>query len=137
MRIVLAGLLLAAVPAWVPAQTIKMVSPEKAIAPQSACAACGVVQSVRAVKKELSPASASESAPSGMVYSVPLGGGRGQLGSSTQLGKDVVPVAESWELVIRMDDGRYRLIRTTEEPQVREGDKVRINEKGQVSLRTD
>jgi len=137
MRTILAGVLLAAISAWSHAQPIKIVSPENAIARQAACGTCGVVQSVRVVRKELSPTSASGSSPTGFVYSVPLGGGKGQLGSSTQLGKDVVPVAESWELVVRMDDGRYRLMRSTEEPDVRDGDKVRVNEKGQVTLRTD
>jgi len=136
MRIMLAGVVFAAVSAGAQAQTIKIVSPEKAIAPQAACGDCGVVQSVRVVRKELSTTNAGAS-PTGFVYSVPLGGGKGQLGSSTQLGRDQVTVVENWEIVTRMDDGRYRLMRVTEEPEVRDGDKVRINEKGQVRLRTD
>ena len=137
MRIVLACLLFAAVPAWAQAPKVKSVAPEKAIAPQAACATCGVVRSIKVIRKEMASQTESETGPSGLVASVPLGGGKAQIGSSTKVGTDKVTVVESWEIGVLMDGGSLRLIRSTEEPEVREGDKVRIDDRGRVKLRTD
>ena len=137
MRILLVTLLLAAVPAWAQSPAVKPVAPEKAIAPQALCNMCGVVRSVRTVKKELQSAPSTDSQPSGLVASVPLGGGKPRVGSSTKIGGDAVQTVERWEITIQMDNGSYRLVRSTEEPEVREGDKVRMDDKGRVKLRTD
>jgi hypothetical protein len=141
MRKILACLLFAAVPAWAqaPAQAPKVApgAPDNAIKPQAACATCGVVRSIRVIKKEMESQTQSETGPSGLVASVPLGGGKPQVGSSTKVGTDKLTVTQSWEIGVLMDNGSLRLLRAIEEPEVREGDKVRINEKGQVKLRTD
>ena len=89
------------------------------------------------IRKELQPTPSTESRPSGLVASVPLGGGKPQVGSSNKYGKDAVTISESWEVTVRLDDGRFRLLRLGEEPDVREGDKVRIDANGAITLRTD
>jgi hypothetical protein len=137
MRIILAGLLLAAAAAFAQSPPARPAAPDKALAPQARCGDCGVVRTVRAVKKELASTPAADSKPSGLVASVPLGGGRPKVGSSTNLGKDTVTTIESWEVTVQMDNGSFRLVRATEEPGVREGDKVRVDDKGRVKLRTD
>jgi hypothetical protein len=102
-----------------------------------------VVRTVKLVRKELNadaPSAATETRGSGLVATIPLPGpdsGKAKVGSSTRYGGDAVAIAESWEVTIRMDNGSYRLLRMTEEPEVREGDKVRIDAKGQAKLRTD
>jgi hypothetical protein len=78
-----------------------------------------------------------ESQPSGLIASVPLGGGKPMVGSSSKYGKDAVKTSESWEVTVRLDDGRFRILRLGEEPEVREGDKVRIEPNGAIVLRTD
>jgi hypothetical protein len=71
------------------------------------------------------------------VASVPLGGGKPSVGSSSKYGKDVVTTSESWEVTVLLDDGRFRVLRLGEEPEVREGDKVRIQPNGAITLRAD
>jgi hypothetical protein len=145
MRTVLTCLLLLAVPAWAQAPAPKSVAPdkaavEKAMVPQKKCADCGVVTSVKVVKKELPPTDAADAKPSGLVASVPFGGGRPQVGSSSKReGKDAPIVSETWEVTVRLDDGRYRLafLNQRPDPELREGDKVRFDANGRVALRTD
>jgi hypothetical protein len=137
MRSLLVTLLFAVVPGWAQSPATKPAAPEKAIKPQAACATCGVVRSIRVVKKELPAPSTAEHGPSGLVASVPFGGGKPKVGSSTKVGPDKVNVVESWEIGVLMDNGSLRLMRSTEEPEVREGDKIRIDDKGRVKLRTD
>src|SRR5688572_2071653 len=91
MRIVLASVLLIAMPAWAqaPAPAPKPLGAHKAMDPQKQCPECGVVTSVRVKKKELPPADSADSRPSGLVASVPLGGGKATVGSSSKReGKD-------------------------------------------------
>src|SRR6185369_2321364 len=108
-----------AIPAWAqaPAPATKpMVVPEKtmdreksmvdkAAVPQKKCADCGVVTSIKSVKKELPPADSTDSQPSGLVASVPFGGGKAQIGSSAKRdGKDSVIMSETWQVTVRLDD---------------------------------
>ena len=149
MKTILACLLFVAIPAWAQAPATKPVVPEKAMDPEKAmvdkakvpqkkCADCGVVTSIRVVKKELPPADSAESRPSGLVASVPLGGGKASVGSSSKRdGKDSVITSETWEVAVRLDDGRYRLAVLNQKPELREGDKVRFDANGRVALRTD
>jgi hypothetical protein len=145
MRTVLTCLLFLAVPVWAQAPATKSVAPDKAavdkaLAPQKKCADCGVVTSVRVVKKELPPADSTDSQPSGLVASIPFGGGKAQIGSSSKHeGKDSVITSETWQVTVRLDDGRYRLaiLNQKPDPELREGDKVKFDANGRVMLRTD
>ena len=133
MRILLATVLFAALGA-VAAPDTKLPPP----APAGACADCGVVRSVRVVTKELraDPAK-SDARPSGLVASVPFGGGKIEAGSSSKIGKEAPTTSETWEIVIRLDDGRFRVLNVSEPPEVQTGDKVRVEANGRVTPRTD
>ena len=105
---------------------------------QAACAECGVVASVREMSKESKANANDSSKPSGFVVSVPLGagGGSASAGSSSRIGKDAVQSTSTWEVIVRLDDGRVRIFKLEDPPEVRKDDKVRI-ENGQPVLRTD
>jgi hypothetical protein len=104
-------------------------APKPPAAANTMCGECGVVRSVRAITKEAPPPPSDESKPSGLVVSVPLRGGKPTVGGSQNIGKDAVVVTTTWEVVVRLDDGRLRLIMLEEEPaELREGDKVRIEQ---------
>src|SRR5262245_3922525 len=134
MRTLLTCLLLAAVPAMAQAPAVK-----DAIPKTKACAECGVVRAVRSVTRETRTGpieEARDAKPSGLVASIPLGGGKPEVGSSTKVGKDAVPTVTMWEVVVRLDDGRITILTLNEDPDLREGDKVRID-KGKPVRRTD
>lgn len=131
MKTAFALLLLAALPAFAQAPAAPTRAPD-----QKACADCGVVRSVRAITKEARPA-ADAAKPSGLVASIPLRGAEpAKLGSSTRLGKDQVTLMETWEVIVRLDDGRFRVVTLDEPTDLREGDKVRF-EQGKPVRRTD
>lgn len=138
MRIKLLVLMLAAAP-WALAQNLGTDTKSPSAA-SAKCVDCGVVRSVRAITKELrGPDTTDDARPSGLVASVPLGSGGGKptAGSSTRIGKDAVPKAQSWEIIIGLDDGRMRVLTVTEPPEVRQGDKVRVEPNGKLTLRSD
>jgi hypothetical protein len=114
------------------AQAPKPAANGKAAAPvNTMCGECGVVRSVRAIVKEAPPPPSDASKPSGLVASVPFGPGAGkmQVGGSQNIGKDAVAATTTWEVVVRLDDGRFRVLMLEEEPaELREGDKVRIDQ---------
>jgi hypothetical protein len=96
---------------------------------KGSCAECGVVRSIRQVTKESRPPDSQDNKPSGLVATVPLGGGgKAQIGSSTKLGKEASSTSTTWEVIVRLDDGRFRLFVLDEQPDVAQDDKVRIEE---------
>ena len=131
MRIALACLLAAAVPAL--AQVPEM----KGVPAKGACADCGVVRSVRPTHTETAPSPANDAKPSGLVATVPLGRTeeKARIGPSQRVGKDVVTRTDSWEVTILLDDGRVKLMRLTAQPDVREGDKVLVDKDGKIQRR--
>ena len=131
MRAALACLLICVAPAWAQSTT----AGGNPVSPSSACADCGVIRSMRAVVKEARvPSDATK--PSGFVATVPLGGGKPQIGSSTKLGGDVVESVTTWEVVVRLDDGRFSILTLDDVNDWHEGDKVRV-ERGKLVHRTD
>jgi len=98
------------------------------------CAECGVVRSLRRVEKEVKPTPEDRSKPSGFVASVPFDGGKPTLGSSLEQQRDDKPPVVTYEFVVRMDDGRFRIVVQDDNRGLREGDKVRID-KGKVILK--
>ncbi len=101
---------------------------------QESCPACGVVYSVKRVEKQ-TPARTEQESPAGIVASVPLGGGPVTAGSATDVRRELQPPAASYEIVVRLDDGRFQLVRQDDSHGLREGDKVRIDA-GKVTLRS-
>ena len=124
MKAVLAIFLFATVPALAQAPQ----APPVDTVMKGSCAECGVVRSVRSISKESRPPDSQENKPSGLVATVPLGGGKPQIGSSTKLGKEAQHVTTTWEVIVRLDDGRFRVFVLDEQPDVAQDDKVRIEE---------
>ena len=134
MRTILACCLLASAPAFAQAPPDAPKVPDKAAA---TCADCGVVRSIRSIKREIGEPNTTEGKPSGLVATIPLGkgGGKPQIGSSTKIGGDRVVTSETWEITVRLDDGRFRLVTVDEQPDLKEGDKVRFDAQGKVQRR--
>ena len=128
MRSCLALVLAIAMPvAW----SQNLPDPNKPPAPPvPACADCGVVTSVRTVTKQEPPVEQNQGKPSGLVASIPLGAGGGspRVGSSTKIGRDVPSVTQSWEVIVRLDDGRYRVVVLDSQPDIGKGDRVRVED---------
>jgi hypothetical protein len=115
--------------------------PAMAADPNAAtCAECAVVRSVKAITKELKPPdAANDPRPSGLVATIPLDGGKtkSHTGSSARIGKEAMTKSQTWEVVVRYDDGRFRVFRLEQQPDVKEGDRVRIDANGKIAPRTD
>ena len=93
----------------------------------ASCADCGLVRSVRSITKEIRSSQAQEETkPSGLVASIPLKGGKPEIGSSSRIGKDAPTTVQTWEVVVRMGDGKFRVVVLDESPNLHEGDKVRF-----------
>ena len=102
--------------------------PDPAKPPAAACTECGVVTSIRSVTKQAPPVAQNEGKPTGLVASIPFGGGSPQVGSSTKIGRDVPSVSQSWEVIVKLDDGRYRVVVLDSQPDVAKGDRVKVEE---------
>ena len=132
MKRAIALLILAAGPAFA-----QVTAPPPAVPMKDAatCPDCGIVRSIRSVQKESRPVPSDASKPSGLVATIPLGsagaksGAKPQVGSSSDLGRDAVPEVTTWEVIVRLDDGRFRVVILDESPaNLRVGDKVKVEE---------
>jgi hypothetical protein len=128
MKRLLACFAIAALPAL--AQQAPRVSSPPAPAPlpskAASCTDCGVVTSVKKVEKQNEPAT-DAAKPSGLVATMPLGGGKAKLGPSQKLGGDTTVITRTWEVIVRRDDGRFQLFTLNDDPGLVEGDKIRID----------
>lgn len=97
------------------------------------CAECGVILDIRVLEKETKPAPDRER-PSGLVATIPLGTGKPKVGSSEARDREDRPPVETWQVSVRLDDGRFQIVRMDDAGGLRKGDKVRIVE-GRVVLR--
>jgi hypothetical protein len=139
MRLVIASLLIVAAPAM--AQTPSP-NPQSSVLKKPApaakdlklnCADCAEIRSMRKVTKEIKEeASTTPQQPGGLVASIPLGGGKAKVGSSTKVGDEAVRTTTQWEVTLRYDDGRYRLLMLDRQPDFAEGSRVRIDSRGQL-----
>jgi hypothetical protein len=95
-----------------------------------ACSDCGEVRSIRRVERESrTPNALPEPAPSGLVASIPLGGGKTTVGSSTREERRRDPPLVTYEVIVRLDDGRVRIVVQDEEPVgLKRGDRVRVED---------
>ena len=120
---------------------------EAAAQPAAGCAECGTVRSVREVDRELRPPSATEAPagyagpgefPGGLGESQPIGWvAVGRYSGSSGLSKGYVGAVgspelrerlteKSYEVVVRLDSGRYQLVQVDQPPPWQAGDRVRI-----------
>ena len=98
------------------------------------CAECGVVRSVKR-KESTSPITAEErKSTAGFVASVPFGGGKPTVGSSSDVRSELKPPVVTWEIVVRLDNGNFQVVTQSDAEDLREGDKVRID-RGKVVRR--
>jgi len=129
MRSALTCLLLTVLPAaWAQVSPDPQAPPPpNTTVPKGGCADCGVIRTITAVTKKEPVPPADQAKPSGLVATVPLGGGKVQVGSSTKLGRDVEPTSTRYEVIVRYDDGRYTMVMLDDRGEWAEGDKVRID----------
>jgi len=110
--------------------------PDSIMVKKKPCEECGVVRSIRKVESAQPLDSADRGASAGLVATIPLQGGRPQVGSSSELRKELKPPTVTWEIVVRLDNGNFRIVLQEDRGALREEDKVRIVE-GKVELRSD
>jgi hypothetical protein len=103
--------------------------------PAASCPECGVVQAVKRVEVRAPITAEERKSTSGLVASVPLGGGKPTVGSSTDVRGELKPPLVRYEVTVRLDDGRFQLVTQDDASGLREGDKVRID-RGRVLLRS-
>ena len=89
------------------------------------CTTCGVVRSVN-VKEKQARTAVDEGKPSGLVATVPLGGGKVKVGPSQRLGKEAVLTERTWDVVVQLDDGKFKLVTLDHAPAMQQGDRVRV-----------
>lgn len=103
-------------------------APFKSALPRPPCDECGTITSMQALSRELSPQPMDEGEPSGLVATIPFGNAPVRAGSSSRVGKDTPNVSTRWDVVVRMDDGRYRVLSEQSKPAFAQGDRVRVHE---------
>ena len=100
----------------------------------ASCPECGVVRSVKR-KESTSPITAEErKSTAGFVASVPLGGGKPTVGSSSDVRNELKPPVVTYEIVVRLDNGNFQVVTQSDAEDLREGDKVRVD-RGKVVRR--
>lgn len=137
-KVFLAAIFCAAGPSW--AQPQAEPAPAPAAKPRAMCADCGVITSLRSISKQevtsapavrnpsndAPPGAVDEAKAPGLVASIPLGGGKAKVGSVTKVGQDAPAVTKTWEVIVRMDDGQFRVLTLESQPDYAKGDRVRI-----------
>lgn len=98
------------------------------------CPECGVVQRVKRVESPQRITAEERKSTAGLVASIPLGGGKPTVGSSTDVRSELKPPGVRYEVVVRLDDGRFQVVMQDDVENLREGDKVRVD-RGKVVLR--
>lgn len=101
--------------------------------PAASCAECGVIVDIRRLEKETKPAPDRER-PSGLVATIPLGSSNARVGSSVERDREERPPLATWQVTVKLDDGRFQIVRMDDADNLRKGDKVRIVE-GRVVMR--
>ncbi len=129
-----AAILLSALAAGAAAQYTPKVPATVDAPAATSCPECGVVRSVKRIETPQRITADGAQSTAGFVASVPLGGGKPVVGSSSDVRRELKPPVVSYEIVVRLDDGRFQVVRQDDAEDLREGDKVRID-RGKVVLR--
>jgi hypothetical protein len=107
---------------------------QKPAAPAETCPECGVVRSVKRIETNQRMTPEERKSTAGFVASIPLGGGKPVVGSSTDVRNELKSSLVSYEVVVRLDDGRFQVVMQEDAEGLREGDKVKVD-RGKVVLR--
>ena len=126
-RQLLAALALAALAAGAAAQAPHPDSPVFKGAKPATCPGCGVVRSVKRVEAPQRITAKYRESTAGLVAQMPIGGDKPVVGSATDAREQLKPPVVSYEVVVRLDDGRFQLVVQDDAAGLREGDKVRID----------
>ena len=93
------------------------------------CVECGEIRSIRRIERQQRPPNATPERPSGLVASIPLDGSKPIVGSSTRVDRHVDPPLVTYEVIVKLDDGRVRVLMQDDEPEgFQKGDRVRIED---------
>ena len=93
------------------------------------CADCGEIRSIRRIERQQRPPNAAPERPSGLVATIPLDGSKPTVGSSTRADRRLEPPLVTYEVIVKLDDGRVRILLQDEEPEGLEmGDRVRLED---------
>lgn len=122
-----AALAIALLPFGAAAQGKVPDSPIFKASPPAACAGCGVVSSVKRVEKAPRITAQERESTAGFVAQMPIGGEKTVVGSATDAREQNKPPVVSYEVVVRLDDGRFQLVVQDDAEGLRQGDKVRID----------
>ena len=104
------------------------------IRPEATCAECGVIRSVKRVETKPRITASDREANQGLVANIPFDGSKPTIGSSTKLAREEKPPIISYEIVVRLDDGRFQIVLQEDLGDLHEGDKVKVD-RGKVVLR--
>ena len=126
-RHLFAALAIALLPAGAAAQGKLPDSPVFKASPPADCAGCGVVRSVKRVEKPARITAQERESTAGFVAQMPIGGDKPVVGSAADAREQLKPPVVSYEVVVRLDDGRFQLVVQDDAGSLREGDKVRID----------
>jgi hypothetical protein len=75
-----------------------------------------------------SPITAQErKSTAGFGASIPLGGGKPTVGSASEMRDALKPAVVTYEVVVRLDNGRFQVVTQDDAENLREGDKVRVD----------
>ena len=101
-------------------------APPTAPGQATACDDCGTVRSVRRIEKPVAAPTEDAGKPSGLVATIPFGG-KGTVGSSVDAERAERPPVVTYEIVVLMENGKYRLVQQPEAGDLKAGDKVRVD----------
>jgi hypothetical protein len=104
------------------------------IRPEATCAECGVIQRVKRLEAQPRITDEDRKANQGLVANIPFDGSKPTIGSTTKLAREEKPPIVTYEIVVRLDDGRFQVVVQEEIESLREGDKVKVD-RGKVVLR--
>jgi hypothetical protein len=104
------------------------------VRPEATCAECGVIRSVKRIETKPRITASDREANQGLVANIPFDGSKPTIGSSTKLAREEKPPIISYEIVVRLDDGRFQIVMQEEAGDLHEGDKVKVD-RGKVVLR--
>ncbi len=93
------------------------------------CADCGEIRSIRRIERQQRPPNSAPDRPSGLVATIPLDGSKPTVGSSTRADRRLEPPLVTYEVIVKLDDGRIRVLIQDEDPDgLQMGDRVRIED---------
>jgi outer membrane lipoprotein SlyB len=89
-----------------------------------------VIRSIKRVESSPRITAEERKSTSGVVATIPFGG-KATVGTSTDMRREQQMPVVTYEVVVRLDDGRFQVVVQEDAGAMREGDKVKV-ERGKV-----